>query len=150
MKGLMEEGSAAGQAESDKETPEGEAIDGNRLRVFAKGHRLKFKCHEDNTLIISGKVGHIWEFDEERLAVTLLDLSPNMWSYRRKACLNAGMELGQDGDGEGTLLFDPDDAEQVEAALKVAEVKKTRWMSPEHRERLIEYGKATQFKSVRR
>ncbi len=126
----------------------------HRLRTFAEAHRLRTRRDEDNTLMIPGKVGHIWEFDEDLLAVTLLNLTNGKWSGekrgRRKPCCDVGMKLHQDGDCEGTLLFDPEDAEQVELALRVAEVKRRRWMSPENKQRFVEAGKATRFKSSRR
>jgi hypothetical protein len=46
------------------------------------------------------------------------------------------MRLHQDGHNEGTLSFSPSDAKQVEMALKAAEVKRKRQVSPESLERL--------------
>jgi len=106
------------------------------LRSFAEDNRLRVRRDEDNTQIITGKVGHLWEYGEGKLAVTLLDLTPTKWGFRRNACLAVGMQLDQDGHDEGTLLFDPVDEEQVEMALKVAEVKRKRRVSPETLERL--------------
>jgi hypothetical protein len=157
MEVLLKNGLAAGPARPGEDSG---PVDAERLRTFAANHRLKVRSHEDGTLIIPGKVGHIWEFDEDFLAVTLLNLTKRKWGGdkkrrreegprkgRKHECCRVGMELLRDGDCEGTLLFYPEDAEQVKVALKVAEVKRTRWMSPEHRERFIEAGKNTRFKS---
>jgi len=74
--------------------------------------------------VIQGKVGQIYAYDSARLAVMLLDLTPTMWFYRRKACLSEGMQMHQDGDSVGTLLFDSTDPGQVRLAMKVAQAKK--------------------------
>jgi hypothetical protein len=108
------------------------------LRTFAEKHRLRVRRDEDNCQIIPGKDGHIWDYGDGLFGVTLLELTPMKWGYRRNACLRAGMELHQDGDSEGTCLFDPTDSEQVRVALKVAQVKRKRRVSPEQLERLRE------------
>lgn len=106
------------------------------LRSFAEDNRLRVRRDEDNTRIIPGTAGQIWEYGEGKLAVTLLDLTPTKWGFRRNACLAVGMQLDQDGHDEGTLLFSPSDAKQVEMALKVTDVRRKRRVSPESLERL--------------
>jgi hypothetical protein len=96
------------------------------LRSFAQAERLKLRKDEDGSLIVPGKKGHLWEYGDCFLAVTLLELTPRKWSHRRKLCLEAGMHLHQDGDFEGTCLFDPSDPTQVEVAIRVAEIKRRR------------------------
>ena len=106
------------------------------VRAFAEARRLRVRRDEDNTRIIPGRHGHIWDHGDDLFGVTLLDLTPRKWTHRKKLCLEAGMELQQDGDFEGTLLFDPTDSNQVQVALKVAGVKRKRRVSPEQIERL--------------
>jgi len=113
------------------------------LRAFAENNRLKVRRDEDNTRIIPGKHGHIWDHGDDLFGVTLLDLTPRKWTHRKKLCLEAGMELQQDGDFEGTLLFDPTDVDQVRVALRVAGVKKRRTMSPAQLEVLARARKAS-------
>jgi hypothetical protein len=104
--------------------------------AFAESQRLKVRRDEDGTQIIPGKAGHVWAYGAGRLAVTLLELTPRTWGHRKRACLAVGMDLHQDGDYEGTLLFDPTDAEQVQVALKAAHVKRRRRVSTKTKERL--------------
>jgi len=109
---------------------------GNTIMMdFAERHRLRIRRDEDGTRIIPGKYGHLWE-DDERLAVTIFGpgTTPRIWGNRRRACEAVGMELTQDGDSEGTLVFDPSNRGQARAAIKAAGVKRRRIMSPAQRE----------------
>ena len=99
------------------------------LPELAEAHRLKVRRDDDGQRIIPGRYGHLWEFDHGMLAVTLLDLTPRQWTHRKRACIAAGMELHQDGEDEGTLIFDPGDAAHLAMAVKVAGIKKRRIMS---------------------
>ena len=98
-------------------------------RSFAEPHRLRVRRDDDGAAIIPGKYGHLWEFDDNTLALTLLDLTPKKWGNRRRACLGAGMEIHQDGEDEGTLLFDPADDDQLALAVKVCGIKRRRILS---------------------
>jgi hypothetical protein len=105
------------------------------LTDFAERHRLRIKRDQDRTWIIPGRFGHLWE-DGDRMAVTVFGehATPRGWGNRRRACLAAGMECVQDGDAEGTLTFDPSDAEQAQAAIRAVGAKRRRTMSPAQRE----------------
>jgi hypothetical protein len=59
-----------------------------------------------------------------------------MWTNRKKACLAVEMELHQDGDREGCLLFDPRNAAQAKVAIQVAAVKIRRIMTQAQKEDL--------------
>jgi hypothetical protein len=60
------------------------------------------------------------------------------WNNRRKACEAAGMEVLQDGDTEGTLLFNPEDKIQSRTAIRLVGARQKRQLSPEHREAATE------------
>lgn len=95
------------------------------IRAFAKRERLKTRRDEVNEEIIPGRgwklqahrIGeeavltsrgsHIYEHGDGRLAATFLKGTPRTWGFRKRRGLAVGMELHQDGDEEGTLLFDP-------------------------------------------
>lgn len=113
---------------------------GKKMKAFAKTRQLTTKRDEDNTITVPGPIGHIWKYGTKRLAITFLDLTTRQWATIRRACVKTGMELQQEGDYEGTLLFDPKNTKQVRAALKVTGLKKKRKMSPEQLERLREMG----------
>jgi hypothetical protein len=107
------------------------------LKTFATKYRLKLRLDVDETRIIFGRAGQIHQHDLGRLGVMYMPAkakSAEMWNSRRKACIAVGMELHQDGDREGSLLFDPRNAAQAKLAIQVAGVKKRRLMSPAQKE----------------
>jgi len=46
------------------------------LTRFATQHRLRTRVDDDLTTIIPGKVGHIYEFDDKLLGVTVIPDPP--------------------------------------------------------------------------
>ena len=109
---------------------------------FAEANRLKIKEDECHDQVIPGRLGDIWEYGPGSMAVAIYEDLPDReitkrkWTHCKKACLGVGMTLVQDGDREGTLLFDPGNAEQVAVAIKVLGIKKRRIMSPAQTEAL--------------
>jgi len=55
----------------------------------------------------------------------------------KKKLVAAGFEIRQDGDCEGSALFDPHDREQVKLALKLAGIRTRRELSPEKKAILV-------------
>lgn len=53
-------------------------------------------------------------------------IRPRLWHASREKGLAAGMTLLQDGDWEGTLLFDPHDGNQAKLAIKIAGIQPSR------------------------
>jgi hypothetical protein len=112
------------------------------ITEFSQQRRLNTK-HQHSTVIIPGKHGHLYEFDDSCLGVMFMPPStpddpwgkwtPKQWGNFRRAGTEMGMTVIQDGDSEGCLAFDPSDKKQAEHALKVAGVKPTRRL-PEHLE----------------
>jgi hypothetical protein len=111
-----------------------------RIKTFAETHRLNIALDTDNTVIIRGKSGQIFEYDNARLGVMYQPAKdawkPKTWGNNRRAALAAGMELHQDGDSEGTLLFDPANVQQSKLAVKIAHCRAKRVLSPEQLETL--------------
>lgn len=89
------------------------------LVEWAAKHRLKTKIDADDTLIISGATGSIWEYSKSRLGVTH-EGTVGTWNFRRDKGCGMGMRLSQNGDSEGSLTFDPTDAEQSRFAIQMA------------------------------
>lgn len=79
------------------------------LKELAEANRLRTRRDEDGSSIIPGKDGHIYSHGTNRFGVVVFEQTPRKWGFRKRACLDAGMELFQDGDYEGTCLFDPAD-----------------------------------------
>jgi len=111
------------------------------LEQFADNYRLKVRRDSCGDAIIPGKPrnaarledrSHIFENGDGRLGVCLRCLTPGKWTYAKQRLTKAGFEVLQDGDTEGTLLFDPSDRPQAKAAIREAGIKARRILTPEH------------------
>jgi len=103
------------------------------IRTFAEKHRLRTVTDSDGSHIIPGRSGQIYEHSSTRLGVTFdseRHTTREGWNNRRRQCVAAGMTLWQDGDYEGSLLFDPSDPRQTEMAIRVAGCRVKRNQSP--------------------
>lgn len=116
------------------------------LKTFAEQHRLKTKLDSCGEIIIEGRNGQIYEHGDNQLAVLFAIPSksdpagrwcPKIWNARRKSGEDVGMTVLQNGDSEGTMLFDAEDRTQVKVALKIAKVRPKRQMAPEQVARFI-------------
>ena len=108
------------------------------LQEFAASHRLKTKLDKCGETIIPGKRGasHIFEYGNwpgenspSTMAVIFmadphgLRKPGRQWNKRRAAMLDAGFQITQDCDGEGTARFDPNNPKQVKLAIRVAGIR---------------------------
>jgi hypothetical protein len=102
------------------------------VQRFAQTNRLKTKIDGDGTLIIPGKLGHIYQYDHWNLGVMVVPrtLRVKYWGVTRRKLLALGFAVVQYGDCEGAALFDPANAEQARAAIRVAGIKRKRQLSP--------------------
>jgi hypothetical protein len=121
------------------------AIESEAVKQFAVAQRVKTRVDVDETPIIPGKFGQIYEHDEDVLAVMFMPkVKPEepvlgwkrKWTHWRESCVEAGMELQQNGDWEGSLTFDPKNQIQCRLAVRVAGIKRKRVLSPESLEAL--------------
>jgi hypothetical protein len=106
----------------------------SQLRTFAEQHRLRLRRDEDGRLIIPGRHGQLYDWEDgARLAVMVIGehVTSRHWGNRRRACLMAGMDLIQDGDAEGTLRFDPTDRAAARTAIRAVGAYRRRQLSPE-------------------
>lgn len=117
------------------------------LRAFAERHRLRLRRGDDGDLRFPGRAGEICAFGDGRMAVLVLEGTVRRWRFRKREGLASGMEFIQDGDTEGTLLFDPSNEEQVRVAIRISGVRQKRRMAEKDRERLMNYGRQYQFRS---
>ena len=115
------------------------------LQEFAASHRLKTRLDECGETIIPGKRGasHIFEYgnwpgeNSPNTMAVIFMADPHglrkpgrQWNKRRAAMLDAGFQITQDCDGEGTARFDPNNPKQVKLAMRVAGIRPKRVMSP--------------------
>ncbi len=123
-----------------------------RITEFALKYRLRIKKDELGDSIIPGRFGesHIFENEDEegRLGLCVMFLRRGQfpktfagvtrrWHRAKAELLAVGMELGQDGDYEGTAVFDGGNAAQAKIAIRIAGVRRKRQMSPERRAQAV-------------
>ena len=109
------------------------------LQSFAERHNLRIKLDSCRDHIIPGKKtasdmpgrveywNHIYDHgDGVTLGVCLMLATKMRWTYAKKKLTAAGFVLRQDGDTEGTLLFDPADAKQARLAIRIVGAKRRR------------------------
>lgn len=101
---------------------------------FATKHRLQTRRDDLGELIVRCRHGQIYEYNNERLGVMFLLKSAIKWNNRRKECEAAGMKVIQDGDTEGTLLFDPENKAQARVAMRSVGAYRKVELSPEVRQ----------------
>ena len=89
----------------------------------------KYRCaarRQDGEQVIPGKLGHIYRHDESTLGLMFLPDRPRLWPNARRKLDAAGFVIWQDGDEEGSALFDPSDSRQARLALKVVGIFRRR------------------------
>ena len=113
------------------------------LESFAEQYRAKIRRDEtDGTDTILGRLGQIYEYGDDQLAVMFLpagESSARKWAAVKRQAEVVGMTLRQSGDDEGVFTFNPADPQQCQVALKIAGVKVRRQMSPERLGRLATF-----------
>ena len=104
-----------------------------KIEDFAARYRLKVRRAEDGDHIITGKLGHIYQHDSETLGLMFMPGKPRLWPRARRRLEAVGFVIWQDGDHEGSVLFDPSNRTQARLALKVVGAKRKRSLTPEQR-----------------
>jgi hypothetical protein len=131
------------------------------ITLFAETYRVRIKKDSCGELIIPGSLrladmperleyaSHLYEYgDGRRFGVLLTFQSKKGWTDAKRVLLAAGFTVVQDGDTEGTALFDPHDDRQARLALKFARVRPRRTLSKEQREALsVRMQHARRFKT---
>ena len=108
------------------------------IREFSQKHKVRFKRDEEGEEIIPARHGQIYLYSGHRLGVMFLMDSVGKWNNRRKECEAIGMETVQDGDCDGTCLFDPENKKQARLAIKLVGARQKRQLSAEQREAATE------------
>lgn len=108
------------------------------IKEFAAKHKVRIKFDEIVDPIVIAKYGQIYEYGNGQFGVMFLTNSVGKWNNRRKECERAGMKLIQDGDTEGTLLFNPEDKVQAKTAIRTVGARVKRELNPEARKVAIE------------
>lgn len=106
---------------------------------LAEAHRVRTRIDSCGEKIITGRPhkaprpecrNQVFDYgDGEHFGVSLLLSNARLWRNARKRLTAAGMSIHQDGDTEGTLLFDPCNPKQARAAIKEAGIKRKKVLS---------------------
>ena len=119
--------------------------DNQLLQRFASTARVKTRMDADGTLIVPGKFGNIYQYDEGRLAVMVIPVRvrKNYWGITRNRLVDLGCVVTQNGDCEGAAAFNPQNQEQAKAAIRAAGISRKRQLSPAQINRQITWLRAT-------
>ena len=104
-----------------------------KLEDFATKYRLKVRRAEDGEPVIPGKFGHLYHHDDSTLGLFFMPERPRRWSHARRKLEAADFTIWQNGDDEGSALFDPTNTIQARLALKVVGAKRKRTLTAEDR-----------------
>ena len=126
--------------------------------TFTEKNRLRVRRDECGDVVVVGKLGQLYQHDDG--LVGLLLISPNgddpkldctLRSRKRKA-LAEGLKLHQEGDYESTFLFDSEDKQHTQLAIRLIGARRKRRATgrPFTPARAKVVGKATQFQPSRR
>ncbi len=101
----------------------------NRLEQFASEYKLRLRKDECGDLMVSAKLGHIYEHGPGVLGVVFSEsgrYSNKILLARRRQPFKAGLALHQVGDAESILLFDPTNATQARTVIRAVGAHKKR------------------------
>lgn len=130
------------------------------IQEFSAKYRLRIAKDEDGLEIVPGLKGesHIYDHEDgQHLGVCFMPLkrrstplnyasATRAWKLARTELLEAGGALGQDGDFEGTVLFDPKDAKQAKVAIHSIKARQKRVYTEEQRKQMSERLEAFKFR----
>lgn len=100
--------------------------------TFAEKYRLRVRRDECGDLVVAGRLGQLFQFDENLMGLALI--SPNgddpkldntLRSRTRKA-LRKGLELYLRGDYESIFLFSPENRQHARLAIQLIGCKRKR------------------------
>jgi hypothetical protein len=109
------------------------------IQQFADKYHVKVRRDSCGDIIIAGFQtakdmpkqseyrNHIFDgFNDGRFGVSLMFLSRRRWTLVKRRLLSAGFTIKQDGDTEGTALFDPTNDRQAQFAMTICQINKRR------------------------
>jgi hypothetical protein len=89
------------------------------LADFVSSHRLRKpkpdSCGDPHVI---GQWGDIYEYGPGLLAATIVNAPSHYWAQIRRLVKHAGCVVIQDGDIEGSFIFDPSNLKQARLAIR--------------------------------
>ncbi len=117
---------------------------------FAQKTRLKHGFKGDGEPVIPGRYGELYEYSEHIFAALCMFPTSRRWGHIRRKAQALVLRIIQNGDSEGTFLFDPTDEEQVEFARRAIGARKRHRISQASIDALIAAGSPHRFSTARR
>jgi hypothetical protein len=101
------------------------------ITKFAETYRLRTQRDTQGDRFIPCQRGQIYYHGGDTLGVLVISegkahTSPNIWANVRRGLLAAGFTLYQNGDAEGSLLFDAQNPEMATAAIRWMKARRKR------------------------
>ena len=99
---------------------------------LASKYRLRVRRAEDGEAVIKGRHGQIYFHSDDVLGALLMPngYRPRLWPGARRRLEAVGCTIWQNGDHEGSVLFDPANLKQCRLVVKVIGAKRKRIPSP--------------------
>lgn len=107
------------------------------MREFAHKFRLKTSRDECGEVIIPGKHGQIYEWGPGIFGCLVMAKSTRYWNATRRKLIASGFRAIQNGDTEGTALFNPQDVGQAGLAMKAVGSKRKRDLTEAQKAALV-------------
>ncbi len=102
------------------------------LNHFSRQHRLRVRRAEDGEAVIKGRHGQIYFHSDGVFGALLMPNGhrPRLWPGALRQLEAVGCTIWQNGDHEGSVLFDPANLKQCSLVLNVIGAKRKRIPSP--------------------
>jgi hypothetical protein len=108
------------------------------IKQFAETYRVLTRRDDCGELIVPGRMGHVYEHCPGRFGVYVECATKRAWSAAKRTLMAAGFTVRQNGDTEGTAVFDPANGQQARLALETVRVRKRRALTHEQRQAMAE------------
>jgi hypothetical protein len=101
------------------------------ITMFAETYRVRSQRDSQGETFIPSQRGQIYHHGGNTLGVLVINeakarSTPKVWGIVRRDLLAAGFTLQQDGDAEGSLLFDAQNPEMARAAIRLMKARRKR------------------------
>lgn len=102
--------------------------------TFAANNKLRLTKDSCDEMIAKGKLGILYEYDEEQIGAMYIPKVPRKgWKIFKETMLEVGAIVVQNGDLEGAVIFEANNGKALRTACKLLKVPNKRTLSPERR-----------------
>ena len=109
-------------------------MDESKWLKFIAANKLKPKSTEGDWKEVPGKLGVIYQYDDDEAAAMYIPSRPRKgWKVFKDKLTALGAVVVQDGDMEGAVSFKFDNGKATRAACSILRIPNKRTLSPERR-----------------